>query len=179
VFENARLFESATYESLTGLLRRDAVLDLLEHEIERAQRYQRPLSLAMADLDYFKEVNDRFGHLAGDTLLKEISRAASQGLRSTDLIGRYGGEEFIMVLPETEIGGAVRVAEKIRDLIERTTVPMADGSHAQVTISIGIAALGDVRGGPLTPRQLIAAADRSLYEAKHAGRNRVHPLMVA
>ncbi len=179
VFENARLFESATYESLTGLLRREAILEQLDRELERAQRYDRPLTLAMADLDYFKEVNDRYGHLAGDTLLKAISQAASDGLRSTDWLGRYGGEEFLVVLPETDIAGAVSVAEKIRSLVQKTSVPMADGTLARVTISIGLASLRDdqPRQERLSARALIAAADRSLYEAKNSGRNRVYPLV--
>jgi diguanylate cyclase (GGDEF)-like protein len=179
VFENARLFESATYESLTGLLRREAILEELDREMERAQRYGRPLTLAMADLDYFKEINDRYGHLAGDTLLKAISQAANEGLRSTDMIGRYGGEEFLLVLPETDIVGAVSVAEKIRALVQKTTVPMEDGTVVQVTISIGLASLfgTPARETRLTARDLIAAADRSLYEAKNSGRNRVYPLV--
>jgi diguanylate cyclase (GGDEF)-like protein len=179
VFENARLFESATYESLTGLLRREAILEQLDRELERAQRYSRPLTLAMADLDYFKDVNDRYGHLAGDTLLKAISQAASDGLRSTDWLGRYGGEEFLVVLPETDIAGAVSVAEKIRALVQKTSVPMDDGTLARVTISIGLASLRDdqPRQERLSARDLIAAADRSLYEAKNGGRNRVYPLV--
>src|SRR3954452_9731105 len=119
VFENARLFESATYEGLTGLLRREAILEQLDRELERAQRYGRPLTIAMADLDHFKEVNDRQGHLAGDALLKRISQVASTGLRSTDWMGRYGGEEFLLVLPETGMAGACGVAEKIRALVQR------------------------------------------------------------
>jgi diguanylate cyclase (GGDEF)-like protein len=179
VFENARLFESATYESLTGLLRREAILDQLNLELERAQRYSRPLTLAMADLDHFKEVNDRYGHLAGDTLLKAVSQVASEGLRSTDMIGRYGGEEFLVVLPETEIAGAVSVAEKIRSLVQKTSVPMEDGTLVRVTISIGLASLrdGHPRQERLSARDLIAAADRSLYEAKNKGRNRVFPMV--
>ncbi|HVT61134.1 MAG TPA: diguanylate cyclase [Thermoanaerobaculia bacterium] len=179
VFENARLFESATYESLTGLLRREAILEQLDRELERALRYGRPLTLAMADLDYFKDVNDSYGHLAGDTLLKAISQAASQGIRSTDWIGRYGGEEFLLVLPETDMAGAASVAEKIRSLVQKTAVPMDDGSEVRVTISIGLASLldGHPRGERITARDLIAAADRSLYEAKNTGRNRVFPLV--
>jgi diguanylate cyclase (GGDEF)-like protein len=180
VFENARLFESATYESLTGLLRREAILEQLDRELERAVRYDRPLTLAMADLDYFKDVNDRYGHLAGDTLLKRISQVAADGLRTTDLIGRYGGEEFLVVLPETDMNGAVAVAEKIRGLVQHTAVPMEDGSLAQVTISIGLASLAmKPNNGRAVARDLIAAADRSLYQAKNSGRNRVHPLLVA
>jgi diguanylate cyclase (GGDEF)-like protein len=179
VFENARLFESATYESLTGLLRREAILEQLERELDRAARYHRPLTVAMADLDHFKEVNDRYGHLAGDALLKRVAQVAATGLRSTDSIGRYGGEEFLVVLPETDISGASAVAEKIRSLVQRASVPMEDGSLAQVTISIGLATLRDLgpRESRVTPRDLIAAADRSLYEAKNGGRNRVHPLV--
>jgi diguanylate cyclase (GGDEF)-like protein len=135
--------------------------------------------MAMADLDYFKEVNDRYGHLAGDTLLKTISQVASEGLRSTDWIGRYGGEEFLVILPETDILGAVSVAEKIRALVQMTSVPMDDGSVARVTISIGLASLRDLQPRQVRPsaRDLIAAADRSLYEAKNNGRNRVFPLV--
>jgi diguanylate cyclase (GGDEF)-like protein len=180
VFENARLFESVTYESLTGLLRREAILEQLDRELDRAQRYGRPLTIAMADLDHFKEINDRHGHLAGDTLLRRIAQVLAGGLRSTDWVGRYGGEEFLLVLPETDILGAAAVAEKIRTRVQRTVVPIEDGAIARVTISIGLASLAEVlprEGGRLTARDLIAAADRSLYEAKNGGRNRVHPLV--
>jgi diguanylate cyclase (GGDEF)-like protein len=179
VFETARLFESATYESLTGLLRREAILEQLERELERAARYHRPLTVAMADLDHFKEVNDRYGHLAGDALLNRVAQVAASGLLSTDAIGRYGGEEFLIVLPETDIAGACAVAEKIRGLVQRASVPMEDGSLAQVTISIGLSTLQDFgpRQSRVTARDLIAAADRSLYEAKNSGRNRIYPLV--
>ena len=118
VFQNARLFESATYESLTGLLRREAILEILDQELERADRYDRPLTVGMADLDHFKEVNDRYGHLAGDTLLKQVAEVLAGGLRSTDAVGRYGGEEFLIVLPETDLAGARVVADKLRRLVE-------------------------------------------------------------
>lgn len=180
VFENARLFESATHEGLTGLLRREAVLEQLDRELDRAARYHRPLTVAMADLDHFKEVNDRYGHLAGDMLLKRVARVLGSSVRSTDSIGRYGGEEFLLILPETELGGAAAVAEKIRDRVQQASVPMEDGTPAQVTISIGIATLEEIAAqqeGKVTARDLIAAADRSLYTAKRAGRNRIHPLV--
>ena len=184
VFENARLFESATYEGLTGLLRREAILEQLDRELERALRYGRPLTLAMADLDHFKAVNDRHGHLAGDSLLRRIAQVVAGGLRSTDRIGRYGGEEFLLLLPETDIAGAAAVAEKIRELVEGTPVPVDDGAPIRVTVSIGLGTLSDfvtpaAATAPgerrITGRDLIAAADRSLYAAKHAGRNRVFP----
>ena len=176
VFENARLFASATYEGLTGLLRREAILEQLDRELERALRYDRPLTVAMADLDHFKAINDRHGHLAGDSLLRRMAQVIAGGLRGTDWIGRYGGEEFLLVLPETGMEGAAAVAEKIRHAVQGTPVPLDDGAAARATVSIGLASLDGAAGqGKVRGRDLIAAADRSLYEAKHAGRNRVFP----
>lgn len=176
VFENARLFESATYESLTGLLRREAILEQLEGELDRAQRYRRPLSVAVADLDHFKKINDFHGHLVGDTLLRQVAQVIASALRSTDRIGRYGGEEFLLVFPETDIQQAGIVAEKIRALVERTAVPVKGGEAVRATISIGIASLEEVaaREESVSARDLIAAADRALYRAKDRGRNLVH-----
>ncbi len=180
VFQNARLFESATYESLTGLLRREAILETLDRELERARRYDRPLTVGMADLDHFKEVNDRYGHLAGDTLLKRVAEVIATGLRSTDAVGRYGGEEFLMVLPETDLAGARVVADKLRRLVEEVGAPMADGAVVSVTISIGLASRSDPElGGDAGARDLIEHADRALYRAKKEGRNRIHPPMIA
>lgn len=174
VFENARLFESATYEGLTGLLRREAILEQLGREIERALRYGRPLAVALADLDHFKGINDRHGHLAGDALLRRTAQVIAGELRGTDAVGRYGGEEFLLVLPETDLQGAAAVAEKVRRRVQETTVQVEDGPPINATVSIGLAILGGVGGeGSLTSRDLIAAADRALYEAKRAGRNRV------
>jgi diguanylate cyclase (GGDEF)-like protein len=169
--ENARLFQSATYEGLTGLLRREAVLEQLDRELERAARYGRPLAVAMADLDHFKRVNDRHGHLAGDALLRQVSQVLSGSLRGTDWIGRYGGEEFLLVLPETGLAGAAAFAEKIRGRVEEMSVPVEDGPPIRATVSIGLAALDGER--KLTARDLIGEADRALYEAKNGGRNRV------
>jgi diguanylate cyclase (GGDEF)-like protein len=160
-------------EGLTGLLRREGILEQLDRERERALRYGRPLAVAMADIDHFKRVNDRHGHLAGDTLLRCVSQVLAEGLRSTDWIGRYGGEEFLLVLPETDMAGAAGVAEKLRFRVQGLVVPLEDGSPVRVTISIGIATLA----GGASARDLIAAADRSLYEAKNGGRNRVCPLV--
>jgi diguanylate cyclase (GGDEF)-like protein len=184
VFENARLFESATYEGLTGLLRREAVLEQLDKELERALRYGRPLTVAMADIDHFKRVNDHYGHLAGDSLLRRVSQVAAGSLRGTDWIGRYGGEELLLVLPETDLEGAAVLAEKIRGLVQRTWISTEEGDIVRATLSIGLASLAEVREergeeARITARDLIAAADRALYEAKNGGRNRVHPLGAA
>lgn len=179
VFQNARLFESATFESLTGLLRREAVLEILARELERAHRYDRPLTVGMADLDHFKAVNDRYGHLAGDTLLKQVAQVLASGLRSTDSVGRYGGEEFLIVLPETDLAGARVVANKLRSLVEEVRTPMEDGEVASVTISIGLAGRHEgVDGEQPTVRDLLQQADRALYEAKQRGRNRIHPAAI-
>lgn len=171
VLENARLFESATYESLTGVLRREAILEILEREAQRATRYERPLAVAMVDLDHFKSVNDRFGHLGGDGVLQRVAQVLRGGLRGTDSIGRYGGEEFLLVLPETPLEGAVAVAEKIRETVSRSPIPIPDHEAITVTTSIGIAELN--ASDPVAARELLRRADEALYQAKREGRNRV------
>ncbi|HYG64066.1 MAG TPA: diguanylate cyclase [Thermoanaerobaculia bacterium] len=176
LLENARLARSATYEGLTGLLRREAVLERLDRELERALRYGRPLAVAIADLDHFKQVNDRHGHLAGDALLRRTAQVIAGELRGTDAVGRYGGEEFLLVLPETVLEGAWTVAEKIRRRVQEAAVTAEGGAVIRATLSIGLASLEDCRAtGGGSARDLIAAADRSLYEAKDGGRNRVWP----
>jgi diguanylate cyclase (GGDEF)-like protein len=176
VLENVRLFESATYERLTGLLRREAVQDILAQEIQRAVRHDRPLSVGMADIDEFKRVNDRYGHLAGDTLLKMVAQALKDGLRTSDAVGRYGGEEFLFVLPETDLAGAVQVAEKARATVETLELAVEHDVPVRVTISIGLAQIGPQHAGKESTRRLIADADVALLRAKRAGRNRVVPI---
>jgi diguanylate cyclase (GGDEF)-like protein len=180
VFENARLFESATRDGLTGLLRREAVLERLDAELQRAVRYGRPLTVGMADLDHFKAVNDRYGHLTGDSVLNWVAHVLQSGLRATDHVGRYGGEEFLLVLPETDLAGALAVAEKVRAVVEQQAFVGDEGERVRLTVSIGLATLAEVSPERVghrdrLARQLIAAADRSLYRAKGEGRNRVVP----
>lgn len=172
-FENIRLFESATYESLTGVFRREAILDLLDKEIDRSQRHGRPLVVALADLDFFKSVNDRHGHLAGDVVLKRVADELTHGLRSTDVLGRYGGEEFLLILPETDLMGGFTVAEKMRKRIEAMRLPMPDGENIKLSISIGLAGFHLSSSDEETRNRLIDAADQALYRAKKKGRNRV------
>lgn len=176
VLENARLFESATQDGLTGLLRRETILERLGLELERSVRYRRPLSVGMADLDRFKEINDRHGHLAGDRLLQRIARALEDSLRGTDWVGRYGGEEFLIVLPETELTGASKVADKIRRAVSEVKVVAEEGGEEiWSTISIGLASLWEANGADahISADRLIANADRALFRAKHGGRDRV------
>jgi diguanylate cyclase (GGDEF)-like protein len=176
VFENVRLFESATIESLTGLYRREAILERLEIEIHRAVRYRRPLSVCMIDLDNFKRINDTYGHLAGDGVLQRVGQTLGFAVRATDSVGRYGGEEFLLVLPETSLEEAVVVADKARQGIARISYLNDDGSHVTVTASIGVAALREVSiTGEEVTTTLLAAADHRLLEAKRSGRNRIEP----
>jgi diguanylate cyclase (GGDEF)-like protein len=174
VFENARLFDSATFEGLTGLYRREAVLEILDREWNRSVRYARPLAIAVADLDRFKSINDQHGHLAGDLVLQKVAGELKGHLRETDFIGRFGGEEFLMVLPETSLEGARAFAEKIRQRLEGMAIPLDDGGLARVTVSIGVASReGLAAQSRARARALIAAADEALYAAKNRGRNRV------
>ncbi|NLI46591.1 MAG: diguanylate cyclase [Acidobacteria bacterium] len=174
VFENARLYESATYDSLTGMLRREAVFERLAQEIRRATRYGRPLAVGMADMDFFKLVNDNFGHPTGDITLKRVAQVLTGALRGTDFVGRYGGEEFLLILPETDLRSATEVAERIRGVIEAMVCQSPDGTPFRVTISIGIATLslesGDEQGAL---DQLVQQADEALMAAKARGRNRI------
>ncbi len=174
-FEYSQLYESATRDGLTGMLRRGAVLDALNRELDRSIRFGRPLALAMADLDCFKKVNDRYGHLKGDLVLKRVGEAITRGLRATDEVGRYGGEEFLIVLPETDAEGVHVVAEKVRGLVEEVGVAADNGDQIRVTISIGVVAIDQYAAASRRPEvsELIAAADAALYRAKSDGRNRV------
>ncbi|MDQ1348211.1 MAG: hypothetical protein QG573_1585 [Acidobacteriota bacterium] len=174
VFENARLFESATFEGLTGLYRREAVLEILDREWSRSIRYDRPLSIALADLDRFKWINDRHGHLAGDVVLQRVAAELRAHVRETDFIGRFGGEEFLIVLPETQLDGATQLAEKIRERIEAMEIAIDTGEPLKVTLSIGVAGRAEVKAdGKTRARPLLQAADSALYAAKRNGRNRV------
>ncbi len=175
VFENVRLYESATYETLTGLLRREAVLELLGREIERARRYRRPLTIALVDIDHFKRVNDAYGHQAGDKVLQAVADELSRGLRSTDSVGRYGGEEFLIILPETSIDRSAIVAEDIRRRVAAMQVPTNHPARpVEVQVSIGLASFDEVADIAEKPADaIVACADRALYRAKNAGRNRV------
>ena len=174
VLDNVSLFASATTDQLTGLPRRETVLRHLDRELERALRYDRPLSVGMIDVDHFKVVNDTYGHLSGDMMLQRIASRLSPVLRPTDLVGRYGGEEFLVVLPETSLEDAHKAMEKLREAMEEIRLETDEGAIVEITVSIGVANLEEVvRDGLASKEALIAAADLRLYQAKAAGRNRV------
>jgi diguanylate cyclase (GGDEF)-like protein len=167
----ALLRRLATCDLQTGALNHQRLLELLEEELARAARYGRPLSFVMVDLDRFKRVNDRHGHQAGDHVLTAVAHAIGASLRSQDRLGRYGGEEFGLILPETGAGAARAVAERCRRRIEATPLVAPDGRPLRVTASLGCASYP--APGIASAARLVAAADRALYRAKAAGRNRV------
>ena len=142
---------------------------MLEEEWTRSRRYRRPLSVAVLDLDYFKKINDTLGHGAGDAVLIHVARLLSSNKRSTDVLARLGGEEFVMVLPETHAQDAQILMERLRQMIAAEPTPWKQESIS-VTISIGITSLG--REDKIS--DLLRRADEALYEAKGAGRNQVY-----
>jgi diguanylate cyclase (GGDEF)-like protein len=163
----------ATHDGLTGLLNRNSILARLEEEIPRHEREERPLSLLMVDLDRFKSVNDTYGHLAGDAVLREAAARMSAVSRCYDGLGRYGGEEFLVVLPGCDLAAALVQAERLREAV--ASVPFTVPNHELgVTCSIGVACAAG--GGP---EALIRHADEALYQAKEQGRNRVSPQSLA
>lgn len=160
----------ATHDPLTRLLNRSAVLDILHKEIGRAERNRSPLSVVIADVDHFKNINDQHGHLAGDAVLREIAHRLSTSVRSYDAVGRYGGEEFLVVLPGLEGSDALGMAERLRLAFASEAMVTTEGVFG-ITVSFGIASVGDEEIHDLN--SLIRAADEALYRAKRLGRNRV------
>lgn len=160
----------ANTDGLTGLYNHRHLQERLEQEVQRACRYQRNLSLIMADLDGFKAYNDTFGHPRGDEVLIQVARTFRRVSRASDVVARYGGEEFTLILPETPLAEAARVAERAREAVEALRFDNPGGGPSpHVSLSLGVAALPT--GG--TREQLVSAADQALYLAKRQGRNRV------
>jgi diguanylate cyclase (GGDEF)-like protein len=173
IVKNRRLSEVSTRDALTGLYNRWFVMEKIDSEINRALRHGSPMSLLMLDIDHFKRINDTWGHPAGDQVLQAIGKLLRDSCRVYDVPGRYGGEEFCIVLPETKPGNTTVVAERIRRRLEETALSCGD-SEVIVTASMGIAGMeADSEGEILSPAALIDRADRALYTAKSRGRNRV------
>jgi diguanylate cyclase (GGDEF)-like protein len=162
------LHDRATHDDLTGLWNRRAVLDSFQRELERSQRECRPVSLIVADVDNFKQVNDEYGHHVGDAVLKVIAERMSHVMRPYDRVGRYGGEEFLMVVPGCETSFAGFVAERIRAAVADEPI-VVDGLELPVTISLGVT--GKTQASPVDADRMIQAADEAMYGAKRAGRN--------
>lgn len=168
--ERERLAKQAVTDDLTGLHNRRAFDERLAEEVARAARYGTPLSLAMLDLDGFKQINDRYGHSVGDALLRALGVLLSTELRATDIPVRYGGDEFAIILPQTGKTDAWAVAEKVRSAIGSLSIDAADGAAIGTTASVGVASFGETLPDA---RSLLEAADGALYRAKRAGRDRV------
>ncbi len=164
------LVSSALRDPLTKLFNRRYFLDRLDSELKFARRHESPLALLMLDIDHFKRVNDGHGHLAGDALLCRIADVIGHAVRNEDVVARFGGEEVAVILRATALEPAKLLAERLRRLVERTAVAHHD-CQLRATVSIGVAAYPATPFEAVTP--LIEAADRALYRAKHAGRNRV------
>lgn len=176
--KNARLESLATTDVLTGVLNHRSLVSTIDRELERAERYQRPCSLFFLDIDHFKALNEGHGHQAGDTVLREIAGSVRALLRSIDTPGRWGGEEFVVILPETNGEAALIVAERIRAAISMHTFPVSSGVH--MTCSLGIASFpSDARERD----RLVEVADQAMYAAKRLGRNQVRritdPVVIA
>ncbi len=167
---NKRLERLSITDGLTNLYNHRYFQDELGRAFDESARYGRPLSLAIVDLDFFKKVNDTYGHAVGDEVLKGISRLFQQSIRSTDLAARYGGEEFAMMMPETNLDDAMTFAEKLRSLVESTAIKTQEGP-IRLTVSVGVSTVPhpDIHAA----KELIVAADSALYRAKHNGRNQV------
>jgi diguanylate cyclase (GGDEF)-like protein len=167
----ADTWQMANVDPLTGIPNRQSVLTRVDEELARANRYRRPLAAIMVDLDLFKRLNDTYGHAAGDLVLHEVARRLAMSIRTVDTVGRFGGEEFLVVLPETDADSAASLAEKLRRAVASTPIRLQDGHEVTVTLSAGVAGgAGDV----LLADTLVRNADAALYSAKALGRDNVY-----
>lgn len=162
------IYRLTTMDGLTQIYNRRYFEESLDREVSRSRRYERILSLVMFDIDHFKQVNDKFGHLAGDYVLKQLASTVRTRIRREDVFARYGGEEFGILLPEVPLGGARQLADKVRKLVEKQRFEF-DKQTIPVTVSLGVATLAPQHR---EPADLVRAADAKLYEAKANGRNR-------
>ncbi|MBL8617631.1 MAG: GGDEF domain-containing protein [Deltaproteobacteria bacterium] len=166
-----RLYSQAAQDTLTGLANRRAIEEHLKREVELATRGVRPVSLLVVDIDHFKRVNDTYGHDGGDLVLREVAGVLGRGLRGADRVGRWGGEEFVIVLPDTQLAAAHGLADRLRHEIANSFI-VHDGQRIQVSASFGVASSKEIPPGELA-LDLFRRADRRLYAAKQTGRNRV------
>ena len=167
--ERVELERMAMFDSLTDLMSRRALMEQLEIEIIRSARYGHPLSVLMVDIDLFKRFNDTYGHLVGDEVIKGVTKSLKQNIRRSDFAGRYGGEEFVLMLPETTLEQALLLAEKLRMFVSKMEVTTEGKTLRDVTVSIGVAQFREDD----TLSSLLDRSDKGLYLAKQTGRNKV------
>ncbi len=174
MLEHARLFALATNDTVTGLSRRRIFQERLHQELVRARRTLRPFTVAIADIDDFKRLNDTWGHPAGDAALRIVSRRLATGCRRTDTVSRVGGEEFAMLFPETPLETAALQAERLREAVGGEGIPVGSGVTVNLTVSLGVYGWEpSAENLGIEAEELIRRADQALYEAKRAGKNRV------
>lgn len=159
--------QSAIMDPVTGVKNRSAMDNTLKRELELARRHKTPVSVLLLDIDHFKQINDRYGHLFGDQVLRMVAKSAEKTIRESDMIFRFGGEEFLILLTGTELAGAVLLAERVRESIQETRT--SEQSKMRLTASLGAAQLN----GEESLDELLTRTDRALYQAKEAGRNQV------
>jgi len=169
---NAKLELLATTDPLTGIGNRRRMTEQINRELDRGRRFGHPLSLLMADIDHFKNVNDHYGHEAGDRVIIAVARTLAEGVRNIDMASRFGGEEFVLLMPETSITVATSAAERLRQEVANLEVKGDKGESIRFTISIGVA-MAPPENTLETPSTLVSRADKALYQAKEMGRNRV------
>ena len=165
----AEILKHATLDALTGFYNRGQLEERVKQEISSSKRQKTPLCVIMTDIDYFKKVNDKYGHLAGDLVLKTVSKIMRSQLREYDTAGRYGGEEFVILLPFTKLREAKMVAERLRKKVEQANIEISDTETISITISMGIYEINPDDN----EETLIKNVDKALYEAKETGRNRI------
>ena len=166
----------ASCDELTGLMNRRGYYQRFEAEMERSRRHQIPLCVALLDVDHFKRFNDTYGHLSGDLVLRTLAELLIRNLRKSDLVCRFGGEEFAILLPDTTLAAAVELLERVRQSVEALAIPDFTGAILKVTFSAGVTQV-DIRpranGADAGIADALAAADEQLYRAKHNGRNQI------
>lgn len=170
----ARLRELSTLDGLTRLLNHRSIFSRLHSEMERARRYRLPLSIILCDIDFFKQINDKHGHLAGDAVLRQLSEILGDQLRTADAVGRYGGEEFLLVMGNTDLDAACVAARRLRRAIAETEFHVSSATAIHLTASFGVATVNELES-VRTPEALVSIADDRLYTSKSRGRNSVTP----
>lgn len=164
----------AAHDGLTGILNRRGIEERASVEFDHARQAESPLSVIILDIDHFKAINDKWGHSAGDEILRRTPEILANHLRERDYIGRWGGEEFLALLPNTKLADAIKVAERMRTLTAKTKFFVKEGERYKVQISLGVACTSD---SYVSLEKFVDAADNALYQAKRAGRNRTYPIL--